>query len=202
MAISSIGASASLNFSPPAGPSKEVRDGMKALQEALSSGDGDAANDAYDSLMSALEEETSTGTTDQRKQKLMDILAKVGEALESGNLESAKEAFAANAPKGPPPGAASGSPPGPKPSEEVMNGMASLAEALQSGDEDSAKSAYEQLMKALSEGSTAESDPMKETFLSVLSDVGTALEGGNMSSAQDLFALLIPRGSQGVDMVA
>lgn len=201
MTISSIGASSTQTYAPPAGPGKEVREGMKSLQEALSSGDLEAAQTAYDSLMKALEEEESTasGSTDQRKQKLLDMLSQVGEALESGDLAAAQETFSANAPKGPPPG---GNPPPPPPSDEMRDAMGSLAEALQSGSLEDAQDAYDALTSLLEQDSDDDANPMKDKLLSALEDVGSALQGGNLTTAQQLFSALTPRGTQGVNIFA
>ncbi len=205
MSISGIGGMNATNpFTQTNGPSKEIRDGMKALAEALKSGDLDAAKEAYSSLTKTLEEDSSTsGTQDARKQKLTDMLADLGEALDSGDITAAQDIFQQNAPKGPPPGGPQGGPPpAGGPSEDVMQGIGSLSEALQSGDLTSAQDAYESLIEQLNaEAEDGSSDPGRDNFLSLLSDVGTALQSGNVSSAQKLFAALTPRG-QGVNMMA
>lgn len=123
---------------------------------------------------------------------------------------------------GPPPGGggAGGPPPdGGGPSEEVVSAFGSFAQSLQSGDLTSAQSSYSALTDLLkssaeddgsdsssssstSSTSSSSSTSATDRFSSVLSDIGTALQAGNLSSAQKLFASLAPRGSQGVDVYA
>lgn len=76
----------------------------------------------------------------RQRQNDFQALAK---ALESGDLEAAKEAFAslqANAPKGPPPGAGSGK-------DKIKADFETLAKALESGNIEDAKAAFETLQK-------------------------------------------------------
>ncbi len=80
--------------------------------------------------------------TNPFRQRANDFQA-LAKALESGDLEAAKEAFAsiqANAPKGPPPGEGSGR-------EKIKAGFEALAEALESGNIEDAKAAFETLQK-------------------------------------------------------
>jgi hypothetical protein len=82
--------------------------------------------------------------TNPFRQRFNDFQA-LGKALESGDLEAGKEAFAslqANAPKGPPPGGGSGR-------DKIKADFETLAKALESGDIDEAKAAFETLQKDL-----------------------------------------------------
>ena len=86
----------------------------------------------------------SVGTqqTNPFRQRFNDLQA-LGKALESGDLEAAKEAFAslqANAPKGPPPGQGSGK-------DKIKADIETLAKALEAGDIEEAKAAFETLQK-------------------------------------------------------
>jgi hypothetical protein len=80
--------------------------------------------------------------TNPFRQRANDMQA-LGKALESGDLDAAKEAFAslqANAPKGPPPGGGSGD-------GKIKADFETLAKALADGDTDAAKTAFETLQK-------------------------------------------------------
>jgi hypothetical protein len=82
--------------------------------------------------------------TNPFRQRANDMQA-LGKALESGDLDAAKEAFAslqANAPKGPPPGGGSGD-------GKIKADFETLAKALADGDVDAAKTAFETLQKDL-----------------------------------------------------
>jgi hypothetical protein len=201
MSMSSIGgASAASTVAPPQGPSKEIREGMKQLAEAVKSGDLNAAKDAYSSLTAQLENDGDG----KGRQKLTDMLTQLGDALNSGDIGKARQVMEQNRPKGPPPGDMQGPPPGgPQgaPPQEVMDGMASLSEALQSGDLSSARSAYTSLTDLLGSTSSDDTNSRKQDFLGKLTDIGSALQGSDLSSAQKLFAALTPRG-QGVNTVA
>ncbi len=190
-------------YAAPSGPSKEIREGMKALAEALKSGDLDAAKAAYDTLSQAMDDDQTSGTQDARKQKLADMLSQLGEALDSGDLSAAQDIFQQSPPPAPPPGGPQGGPPpGAGPSEAVVQGIGALSEALQSGDATSAQGAYDSLLELLdSEAESGSSDPGRDDFLSKLADVGTALKSGNVTSAQQLFSAMTPRG-QGMNAVA
>lgn len=210
MSISGIDSPSSYAMRPPTagtGPGQEVRDAMKALQSALDSGDQDTAQSAYDSLISALETKvSSTDGGDTRAQALIDQLSGVGEALEAGDLEAAQTAFASGVPQGPPP---PGPPPGEAASEEMTDAIGTLSEALQSGDLDSAQSAYSDLISLLESESADDEDDSttgslsaSDRFLAMLQDVGSALGSGNVDTAQQIFSLMTPRGSQGVNVIA
>lgn len=204
MSISSIGTtSTSSLYAASSGPSKEIREGMKALSEALKSGDLDAAKTAYDTLSQALEDEQSSGTQDARKQKLTDMLSQVGEALDSGDLSAAQDIFQQSAPPSPPPGGPQGGPPsGAGPSEAVVQDIGTLSEALNSGDLATAQAAYESLLEQLnSESESGSSDSGRDDFLSKLAEVGAALQSGDVTSAQQLFSAMTPRG-QGINVTA
>lgn len=163
---------------------------------------------------------SSTGTAGDRKDPLSTLLETVGAALETGDISQVQQAFETAGPTGgpggrgaPPPdgggrGGAGGPPPG-GPSDEMRDAMGSLAQSLQSGNLDDAQSAYSSLADLLGisgsgSGSTAGTASGSEgnPFLSALASLGSALQSGNLSAAQQQFASVAPRGSQGIDIRA
>lgn len=244
MSISGVSASTTTQqLQRPAGPGKEIRQGIDNLKTAIESGDLDATKAAYESLSklqsdkqsgtsstSSSTSTSSTSSTSQRKDPLSTLLSSVGEALESGDMSQVQAAFEAAGPKGPGgPGGGRGGPPpggggagGPPPdgaggpSDEMKSAFGSFAESLQSGDLTSAQSSYNALTDLLkssaeddgsdssnsSSTSSSSSTSAADRFSSVLSDIGSALQSGNLGSAQKLFSSLAPRGSQGVDVYA
>lgn len=128
-------------------------------------------------------------------------------------------------PGGPPPG---GSPPGGGGgSSEVRDAVGSLAQSLQSGDASGAQDSLTALTKLLtaqdedededededsssstssnstsSNSTSATSNSFLDTLKSSLGDIGSALQSGDVSSAQKLFSSITPRGSQGVNVLA
>lgn len=200
-------------------------DSTKAAYESLSKLQSDRQNGTSSTSSST----SSTSSTGQRKDPLSNLLSSVGEALQSGDMTQVQAAFEAAGPKGPGgPGGGRGGPPpggggagGPPPdgaggpSDEMKSAFGSLAQSLQSGDLSSAQSSYSALTDLLK--SSAEDDgsdssststssssatSASDRFSSLLSDIGSALQSGNLGSAQKLFSSLTPRGSQGVDLYA
>ncbi|PWC31093.1 hypothetical protein TSO352_30140 [Azospirillum sp. TSO35-2] len=113
-------------------------------------------------------------------------------------------------PNGPPPDGAGGS-------DAVGSAVGSLAQSLQSGDVSGAQDSLSALADLLKNGSDSDSDSSSssssstsgtsansflDSLKSNLSDLGSALSSGDLGSAQKLFASLVPRGSQGVDVTA
>lgn len=221
MSISAVATSstATVQQRPATGPGKEIREGIDQLKKAVESGDLDAARKAYDSL-SKLQDDSGGGDSNN---PLSRLLSSVGEALKTGDIAQVQQAVSENGPgkgprpSGPPPG---GPPPGNRrgPSEEARNAMGQLGQSLQSGDVSGAQSALATLTEMLSQeeeddtgasktssSSTARSsassspaDRLKEQ----LSQLGSALQSGDVSTAKTLFAALAPRGSQGTDILA
>ncbi|MBB4264700.1 hypothetical protein [Roseospira visakhapatnamensis] len=178
---------------------------MKALKDALSGDDLDAAKDAYATVTALQESQEGAGTSTPAFQDMVDMLAEVGSALDVGDLGAAQSAFAAGAPKGPPP------PPPPPPSadlsEEESDALSSLAEALQSDDLASAQDAYTALLALLDsrQAEIEEENQAASTADSLrdrLEDLGTALAAGSVEAAQQEFASLAPRGMRGIDVLA
>lgn len=127
-------------------------------------------------------------------------------------------------PMGPPPDGGQGGP-----SSEVKSAMGSLAQSLQSGDLSGAQDAFSSLAKLL--GSSTDSDSSgssssgsstsgsstssssaasatssassaEDLFKTMLNNLGTALQSGDLSGAQKAFSSMAPRGSQGVNVLA
>ncbi|NYZ14095.1 hypothetical protein HL658_16185 [Azospirillum sp. RWY-5-1] len=220
MSISSATSSASVAaYQRPQGPGREIREGIDQLKSAVESGDIAAAKEAYSSL-SKLQE--SSGRKTDGKDPLSTLLSNVGSALESGDITQVQQAFAQSGPpdgaKGGPQAAGGGQPPGPPPggggpSQEVRDAIGGLADALRSGDVSSAQDAYSSLASLLEEEAedeetdettteSTDSDSPADRFKAMLEKVGSALESGDLSGAQTLFAAMTPRGSQGVDLHA
>lgn len=172
---------------------------------------------------------SSTTSASESKDPLSKLLSSVGDALKSGDVSAVQQAFAQNGPPSGGPGGAGGGaggpPPGGRPpggggggSSEVRDAVGSLAQSLQSGDASGAQDSLTALTKLLtaqdededadsssgtSSNSTASaSNSFLDTLKSSLSDIGSALQAGDVSSAQKLFSSLTPRGSQGVNVLA
>lgn len=172
---------------------------------------------------------SSTTSASESKDPLSKLLSSVGDALKSGDVSAVQQAFAQNGPPSGGPGGAGGAggppPGGPPPgggggggSSEVRDAVGSLAQSLQSGDASGAQDSLTALTELLtaqdedededsssstSSNSTASSsNSFLDTLKSSLSDIGSALQSGDVSSAQKLFSSLTPRGSQGVNVLA
>lgn len=203
MGVSSIGSSGSYagigQQRPPQRPNDEISQGVDALKSAVESGDLTAIQDAYDSLTEAAE---SKGATSDSNNPLNNLLSSIGDALETGDVSAVQSAFETNGPGGqggpqgaggpPPGGPPPGGPPSGGPSEEAQSAIGDLLESLSSGDLESAQSSYSALADVLE--SDSENDPGANAFASSLSQFASALQSGNLSTAQDLFSSLIPRG--------
>lgn len=167
----------------------------------------------------------STTSAGESKDPLSKLLSSVGDALKSGDISAVQQAFAQNGPPSGGPGGARGAggpPPGGRPhgggggrgggSSEVRDAVGSLAQSLQSGDASGAQDSLTALTKLLtaqdgdsasgSSTSATASNSFIDTLKSGLSDIGSALQAGDVSSAQKLFSGLTPRGSQGVNVLA
>ncbi|MCG5241789.1 hypothetical protein ACIU1J_03250 [Azospirillum doebereinerae] len=174
---------------------------------------------------------TSSAGSDA-KDPLSKLLTSVGEALKTGDVSAVQQAVAQNGPPGgggggrgggpggaggPPPGGGGGPPPGG--GGEVGSAVGSLAQSLQSGDVSGAQDSLTSLTKLLtassddededdssSTSSTTSASSSSNSFLdklkSSLGDIGSALQSGDVSSAQKLFASVATRGSQGVNVLA
>lgn len=211
----------------PPGPGKEVREGLDQLKTALQSGDLDAAQTAYESLselQSKRQGSGATGTSASKDDPLSKMLSQVGEALKTGDVTKVQEAFAQAGPPQGGGGRAGGPPPGPPPggqgpSEEVKQAFGQLAQSLGSGDLSGAQTAYESLSELLggeeeddtttsstststSSTSSTSTTSAADRFKELLGDLGSALQTGHLSTAQSLFSSMVPRGSQGVDVMA
>ncbi|WP_448192412.1 hypothetical protein [Azospirillum sp. sgz301742] len=207
---------------------KEVREGIDQLKTAVQSGDLEAAQKAYDSL-SALQSKrqgnsssSTSGTSTGKDDPLSKMLSQVGEALKTGDVTKVQEAFAQagppqgggrGGPGGPPPG---GRPPGGQgPSDDVKQAFGQLAQSLGKGDLSAAQTAYQSLSEMLGgedDGSTSSSTSSSskstsstsaaDRFKELMGDLGSALQTGHLATAQSLFSSMVPRGSQGVDVMA
>lgn len=165
------------------------------------------------------------------KDPLSKLLTSVGEALKSGDVGAVQQAVAQNGPPvggpggagGPPPGGAGAPPPGgggggPPGGEEVGSAIGGLAQSLQSGDVSGAQESFTALTKLLAAsqedeeeenetsptGSAPATSPnaFLDKLKSSLTDIGSALQSGDMASAQKLFSSVATRGSQGVNVLA
>jgi hypothetical protein len=219
MSVSSIGSTTSTFAAQrSSGSGSDVRNGIKALSEAVKSGDMTAVKAAYDTLSKL--QESNPGASDSDN-PLTKLVTNVGKAIETGDVSQVQAAMEASRPSGaqgaqggPPPGGGpqGGPPPGEPPSDEMVQAVGELGSSLQAGDLDSAKSAYSSLLSLLGEddedseddssSSASSSTSATDRLQSLLSDLGSALESGNLSSAQQAFSALAPRGSQGVDTYA
>jgi len=174
---------------------------------------------------------SGTSSSSDAKDPLSKLLTSVGEALKTGDVSAVQQAVAQNGPPGggaggpgggpggaggPPPGGGGGPPPG---GGEVGSAVGSLAQSLQSGDLSGAQDSLTSLTKLLtasgedededdssSTSSTSSTSSSSNSFLdklkSSLGDIGSALQSGDVSSAQKLFASVATRGSQGVNVLA
>ncbi|WP_162801411.1 hypothetical protein [Azospirillum brasilense] len=221
MSISSVTSSAASGIAQQraAGPGKDIRDGMHQLKDAVTSGDLDSIQSAYDSLSKLQSRSGSASDSPLGK-----MLTAVGEALETGDVSQVQQAFAANGPKGAGgqggPGGAGGPPPGPPPGgaggppDAMKDAMGSLSQALQSGDLSGAQDSVSSLLSFLQETADGGASPSSSTtsssttssvadlFKTALQSMSGALQSGDLSGAQKAFSTLAPRGSQGVDTLA
>ncbi|MDQ2103292.1 hypothetical protein [Azospirillum isscasi] len=218
MSISSVTSSAASGIAQqrPAGPGKEIREGMGQLKEAITSGDLDSIQSAYDSLSKL---QSRSGSASGADNPLNKMLTAVGEALKTGDVSQVQQAFEANGPKGAKgqggPGGAGGPPPGPPPGgaggppDGMKDAMGSLSQALQSGDVSSAQDSVSSLLSFLQENSDGGTSPssasgtsVADLFKTALQSMSGALQSGDLSGAQKAFSSVAPRGSQGVDVLA
>lgn len=221
MSISSVTSSAASGIAQPrpAGPGKEIRDGVHQLKGAVTAGDLKSIQDAYDSLSKL---QSRSGSASDADSPLTKMLSAVGEALQSGDVSKVQQAFAANGPKGAGgqggPGGTDGPPPGPPPGgaggppDAMKDAMGSLSQSLQSGDLSGAQDSVSSLLSFLGEASdggassssatSSSSNSVAELFKTALQSMGSALQSGDLTGAQKTFSSLAPRGSQGVDLLA
>ncbi|CAO3419646.1 hypothetical protein [Azospirillum doebereinerae] len=175
---------------------------------------------------------SSASSGSDAKDPLSKLLTSVGEALKTGDVSAVQQAVAQNGPPGggaggpgggpggvggPPPGGGGGPPPGG--GGAVGSAVGSLAQSLQSGDVSGAQDSLTSLTKLLtassddededessSTSSTSSTGSSSNSFLdklkSSLGDIGSALQSGDVSGAQKLFASVATRGSQGVNVLA
>ncbi|WP_353858501.1 hypothetical protein [Azospirillum formosense] len=164
MSISSVTSSAASGIAQPrpAGPGKEIRDGVHQLKDAVTAGDLKSIQDAYDSLSKL---QSRSGSASDADSPLTKMLSVVGEALQSGDVSKVQQAFAANGPKGAGGqggpggvGGADGPPPGPPPGgaggppDAMKDAMGSLSQSLQSGDLTGAQKTFSSLAPRGSQG--------------------------------------------------
>lgn len=208
---------------------REGLDQLRSAVESGNLDAAQEAYDSLSELQSA-RQSTASASTSTKEDPLSKLLTEVGSALESGDISQVQSAFASFGPaqggpaQGGPgggPGGAGGPPPGPPPggagpSDEVKSAIGELASSLGSGDLESAQSAYSSLADLLSSAAddddeeddttsststTSSASLPEDRFKALLSDIGSALDSGNLASAQSLFSALAPRGSQGVNVV-
>ncbi|MBK3737237.1 hypothetical protein GAY29_30130 [Azospirillum brasilense] len=155
MSISSVTSSAASGIAQqrPTGPGKEVREGLHQLKDAVTSGDLDSIQSAYESLSKL---QSGSGSASDANSPLTKMLTAVGEALQTGDVTQVQQAFAANGPKGAGgQGGAGGPPPGPPPGgaggppDAMKDAMGSLSQSLQSGDLPGAQDSVSSLLSFL-----------------------------------------------------
>jgi hypothetical protein len=171
---------------------------------------------------------STSSATDGKDDPLSKMLSSVGEALKTGDVSKAQQAMAqAGPPGGGRGGAGGGRPNGPPPGgggppEGARDAIGQLAQSLGSGNLSAAQEAYTSLTDALkkadengtaSSGSASSGSSSTSTtkttssasgvdrFKEIMGDLGSALQSGHISTAQSLFSSLVPRGSQGVNIM-
>ncbi|WP_430460295.1 hypothetical protein ACQUQU_13860 [Thalassolituus sp. LLYu03] len=207
MSVSAISGS-SMMMPMPQNQQKPERleDKLSSLVEAIDSGDTEAVQSAYDSIVESLPEGASVGGDDPIGQ----FLAAVSDGLSSNDissLQAASETFATFTPPqgmggapgmggdmGPPP-----PPPPPPVSSETSDSISSLFSALESSDTEAAQSSYDALLAALSDNqSYTPGDGYDNPLQDALTQVGEALESGDTDLAQSYLETLmqqLPPGS-------
>lgn len=196
------------------------KDAIQSAYDSLSS--TVSSKNSSSSSSSSSSSTTSTSSTSDSDNPVSKLLSTVSDALKSGDVSNLAATLQAQAPQGAGgsggPGGAGGPPPGGPPpegaegpSDEVKSAIGDLAESLSSGDLSSAQSSYSALSDLLSSAASSDSSSSSSTtstsstssssssgsdkFSSTLSDIGSALDSGNLSQAQQLFSSLLPRGS-------
>ena len=170
-------------YPPPAADS--AMQNMKALMEAIKSGDLDSAKSAFEAVSSS--KHSVTG----RDNPMADFLAQLGTDLEKGDIKGAQEHLSAvdekmRSSRGGPGGHSSR--PG-KMDEELTK----LFEAVQSGD---LTTAQKQLQAVA--GRASDNGKGANPIVNLLSAISSALQSGDIGSAQHAlsdFGQHLPKGS-------
>ena len=197
MSISAITASTATSTIQSATTRHHRTNPVQQLFNAISSGDLTAAQTAYQQLLanapsssstsSATSSSTTGATSSSSANPLQQLLDQLGTALQSGDISSAQSAlasFQANAPSGV--GSSGGD------QSTTGKALSSLFSAIQSGDLTSAKSDYATVSALLSgsnssggtTSSSATNGTAQDPFQQLISQIGTALKSGDISSAQ------------------
>jgi hypothetical protein len=167
----------------PSAEQQAFRSNVKSLIDAIKSGDLDAAKEAF----AKIEDTTASKKTETNSDSpFAQLIAQLGEALQADDIDGAKDAlstFQANRPSGPPPG---GGPRPGGPSAAERSAFGQLISALRTDDLDGAKDAYAKLLEARDSDETSRKSPID----SFLEQIGTALEDGNLETAQSVLKQL------------
>ena len=173
---------------------ESLEDKLSSLVEAIESGDTDAVQSAYDSIVESLPEDASVGGDDPIGQ----FLSAVSDGLSSGDissLQAASETFATFTPPSGMGGAGMGGsmpPPPPPVDSETSESLSSLISALEDSDTDAAQSSYDALVTALSANDSLNtSDSYENPLQTALTQVGEALESGDTELAQQYMETLM-----------
>lgn len=202
MSISAITASTATSTIQSATSRQHRTNPVQQLFNAIKSGDLTAAQTAYQQLLANAPSSSSTGSTSASSTSassgsssssssanpLQQLLDQLGTALQSGDISSAQTAlssFLANAPGG------SGGNGGDQ--STTGKAISSLFSAIQSGDLSTAQSDYATVSALLSgtgsttvtgSGTSATGGTGQDSFQQLISQIGTALQSGDISSAQ------------------
>jgi hypothetical protein len=173
----------------PSAEQQAFRSNVKSLIDAIKSGDLDAAKKAFAKIWDTTASKTETNSDSPFAQ----LIAQLGKALQSDDIDGAKDAlsaFQANRPSGPPPG---GGPRPGGPSEAERSAFGDLVSALKSNDLNGAKDAYANLLDAHQSNDTSGTSLID----SFLQQIGAALDSDNLDSAQTALQQLAQYRPQG-----
>lgn len=199
MSISAITASTATSTIQSATSRQHRTNPVQQLFNAIKSGDLTAAQAAYQQVLanapsssgtSSTTASSGSSTSSSAANPLQQLLDQLGTALQSGDISSAQTAlssFLASAPSG---AGGNGGPTGDQ--STTGKAISSLFSAIQSGDLTTAQSDYATVSALLSgsgdtsgsAGTSATTGTGQDSFQQLISQIGTALQSGDISSAQ------------------
>jgi len=208
----------SLTYTQSTTDQQTFRTNLKALIDAIKSGNLQDAQGAYGKITDALNasnsNNSSTAGTDgdgdadgsgsasdaSSDSPFKAFLDAIGKALSSGNIGDAQKAlsdFEANRPKGPPPAVRSAID---QLSGSAKSAFIDLIKSIRSGDLSGAKNSYSALLDQQNQNTTQNQSPL-DAFLG---QVGSALDNGDINAAQKALQALAQQQPQGaaVDLSA
>lgn len=207
----------SLTYTQSTTDQQTFRTNLKALIDAIKSGNLQDAQGAYGKITDALNASNSNnsstastdgdgdadgsgGTSDASSDSpFKAFLDAIGQALSSSNTSDAQKIsdaqkalsdFEANRPKGPPPAVRSAID---QLSGSAKSAFIDLIKAIRSGDISSAKNSYSALLDQQNQNTTQNQSPL-DAFLS---QVGSALDNGDINAAQKALQALAQQQPQG-----